>query len=78
MSCENNALEGLRQFIPMGEFHLRRLIEGYTEHYHLDRPHQGLENRPIKRQSASGLPVGEVRCGDRLGDLLRSFHRIAA
>lgn len=44
LSCENNALDGLRRFIGMEEFHLGRLIDQYADHNHLDRPHQGLGN----------------------------------
>jgi len=39
--------ECLAQIIPLGERHLRRAVREYTEHYHHERNHQGLENRLI-------------------------------
>lgn len=33
--------ECLDRVIPLGERHLRRLIDEYAEHYHLERPHRG-------------------------------------
>jgi len=41
--------ECLRQITPLGERHLRRAVREYTEHYDLERNHQGLENEPIER-----------------------------
>jgi len=40
--------ECLSQIIPLGEQHLRRAVNEYTEHYHLERNHQGLDNRLIE------------------------------
>ncbi len=68
--------ECLGRIIPLGERHLRLAIDEYVEHYHIERPHQGLGNRLIK-----GVPecdVGPVRRRDRLGGLLGSYYREVA
>ena len=40
------------------ERHLRRAIWNYVEHYHVERCHQGLGNRPI-----GGVPKSPAGCG---------------
>jgi hypothetical protein len=71
--------ECLDRLIPLGERQLRRAIDAYAAHYHLERPHQGLGNRMI-----AGPPPGPhsgrgpVHRFDRLGGLLRSYRREAA
>ncbi|MGE3110146.1 MAG: hypothetical protein AB7O77_17550 [Phycisphaerales bacterium] len=66
----------LSKFIPIGERHLRRAIESYIEHYHLERNHQGLGNRLIDGEP-SKVPATRVECRERLGGILRSYHRAA-
>jgi mono/diheme cytochrome c family protein len=39
--------ECLDRIIPMGEYHFRRAVAEYVEHYHRERNHQGLDNRLI-------------------------------
>jgi putative transposase len=68
--------ECLSKIIPIGERHLRRVIEEYAEHYHLERNHQGLGNRLIDGKP-SGKSARRVECRKRLGGLLR-FYRSAA
>ena len=68
--------ECLDHFIPVGTKHLDHLIGEYVEHYHIERPHQGLGNKPIMR-AAPLLDDGEIRCDSRLGGLLRHYHRAA-
>jgi hypothetical protein len=68
--------ECLGRIIPMGERHLRKSIHEFIEHYHLERPHQGLGNQLI-----DGVPerdAGTVRRRERLGGLLGSYYREAA
>ncbi len=43
--------ECLSQIIPFGERHLRHAVKEYTEHYHLERNHHGLDNRLIEERS---------------------------
>lgn len=33
--------------VSVGERHLRRVIDEYVKHYHIERPHQGLANELI-------------------------------
>ena len=68
--------ECLDRMILVGESHLRRAINEYMEHYHHDRPHQGLSNTRI--DGASDHASGEVRRSERLGGLLNSYRRAAA
>ncbi|MGE4198943.1 MAG: integrase core domain-containing protein, partial [Phycisphaerales bacterium] len=51
--------ECLSKIIPIGERHLRRAIESYIEHYHLERNHQGLGNRLIDGEP-SKVPATRV------------------
>lgn len=68
--------ECLDHFIPVGGKHLDYLISEYVEHYHHERPHQGIGNRPIMRDAFPGT-VGEIKYDIRLGGLLRHYHRAA-
>ena len=68
--------ECLSNIIPIGERHLRNVIEEYTAHYHLERNHQGLDNQLIDGHAESE-PVFDVECNERLGGILRSYHRAA-
>jgi transposase InsO family protein len=43
--------EFLAQIIPLGESHLRKAVKEYTEHYHIERNHQGLGNELIHKPS---------------------------
>ena len=68
--------ECLSKIIPIGERHLRLAIEEYATHYHLERNHQGLDNRLIDGEGEAE-PVDHVQRRERLGGLLRSYHRAA-
>jgi hypothetical protein len=49
----------------------------YTNHYHAERNHQGLDNELIvPAKAANG--VGKVNRRERLGGLLRFYYREAA
>ena len=63
--------------IPLGENHLRRAVEEFMLHYHGERNHQGLDNVIIEPEAHIGETDGEVQCRDRLGGLLRYYHRAA-
>ena len=70
--------ECLAQIIPLGERHLRRAVKEYTEHYHLERNHQGLENELIEKPSDDLDMNGAVQCRERLGGVLKYYDRRAA
>jgi putative transposase len=70
--------ECLEQMIVFGEASLRNSIHSFVEHYHLERNHQGLENRLIAPLKAPTRLVGAVECRQRLGGLLKHYYREAA
>jgi putative transposase len=70
--------ECLSKLVPLGERHLRRAVSEFVEHYHLERNHQGLDNRllaPSMRPTNDNLPI-ERR--ERLGGILNYYYRRAA
>ena len=60
-----------------GERQLRRATEQFIAHYHAERNHQGLDNELIQPGESVGKAEGEIRCRERLGGLLRYYHRAA-
>lgn len=76
-------VECLDHFIVLGERHLHHLAQQFVAHYHAERPHQSLGNRPPNATEAAeeiGMPppAGEVICHERLGGLLKHYERAAA
>ena len=69
--------ECLNHVILFGEASLRRALREYGAHFHQERPHQGLGNEVIDPQLGNDPPTGEVVETQRLGGLLRSYHRAA-
>jgi hypothetical protein len=57
---------------------LERALKQFVAHYHLERNHQGMENRIIDPGAEVGREIGEVQCRDRLGGMLRYYYREAA
>jgi putative transposase len=70
--------ECLAKIIPLGERHLRKAVKEYTEHYHLERNHQGLDNELIEKLTGSPGRDGAVDCRERLGGILNYYYRRAA
>jgi putative transposase len=70
--------ECLSRIIFFGENSLRRATISYLEHYHQERNHQGLGNKIIEPNEEVGQGHGEIECRERLGGLLRYYHRSAA
>ena len=83
--------ECLDRFVIFGERHMDQLCAEYLAHYHEERPHQSLENEPLRQPKPRGrpkkqnrpiheqvVPLTEVRCRQRLGGLLKSYSRKAA
>ena len=67
--------ECLNKMLIFGERHLRYVVNEYMEHYHTERPHQGIGNNII-----TPLPQpkdGKIVCQERLGGLLKSYRRVA-
>jgi putative transposase len=86
--------ECLDYFVVFGQKHLNHLDSEMVAHYHKERPHQAKENDPLirasseppkkpKGQKASApppdvVPIGEIKCRQRLGGLLKHYERKAA
>ena len=68
--------ECLDQLILFGERHLIRAVDEFVAQYHGERNHQGLGNRLIAAGSRP-LVGPHIRCHERLGGLLRYYHRAA-
>lgn len=67
--------ECLDKLVLFGERSLRRAISGYMIHFHEERNHQGLDNQLI--DGAPTVGDGDVECRERLGGLLKYYHRAA-
>ena len=74
--------ECLDKLVPLGERHLRFAISEFVEHYHLERNHQGLDNRLITAIAApvndNADPASPIARRERLGGLLSYNYRVAA
>ena len=69
--------ECLGRMIFFGEASLRNAVQQFLEHYHRERNHQGLENQLIDPGGEVGAIAGKIECRQRLGGLLRYYHRAA-
>src|SRR5947209_445111 len=70
----------LERLILFGEASLRRAIQNFIPHYHEERNHQGKGNQLLFPRGV--IPVsphhGIVQCQQRIGGLLKYYHREAA
>ena len=60
----------LEQMILFGEDSLRDSIHQFLDHYHLERNHQGLDNRLIISMKGKVNTEGRIERRERLGGLL--------
>jgi putative transposase len=70
--------ECLDRFIVFGQEHLDYILGEYLEHYHHERPHQAMGNLPLMRCPNHSAASEKVVCQERLGGVLRHYHRSAA
>src|ERR1700694_2750094 len=70
--------ECLDRMIFIGQASLRRAVAEYTDHYHAERNHQGLDNRLGRAVTNPVQGVGRVRRKQRLGGMLNFYYREAA
>jgi len=70
--------ECLSRVILFGERSLRRALRNYVDHFHAERNHQGKGNVLLFPRVTDRQREGPVRCRERLGGLLRYYHREAA
>jgi hypothetical protein len=61
-----------------GEKSLRHALREFVAHYHLERNHQGLENRLIVPMKKKAEMTRAVERHQRLGGLLNYYYRKAA
>jgi len=62
----------------LGERHLRHAVKEYTEHYHVERNLQGLDNRLIEEQQGVVDLTSAVARHEGLGGVLNYYERRAA
>jgi hypothetical protein len=70
--------ECLDRLIFLGERSLRRAVSEYVQHYRSERNHQGIENKLITPEFLQTPVDGDILCRERLGGMLRYYHRDAA
>ncbi len=71
--------ESLSQLILFGEHGLRHALSQYLAHYHEERCHQGLGNVvPFPKHSPANDREGFIACRERLGGVLKFYHRKVA
>ncbi|MGD8859567.1 MAG: hypothetical protein PVI30_06110 [Myxococcales bacterium] len=70
--------ECLGRVTPLSERHLRHLDREYVDHYHAERPHQGLEGAIIEPANDNNAEQGRAVRRPRLGGLLSHYYREAA
>jgi putative transposase len=70
--------ECLNKIILFSESQLRRAVGSYVEHYHLERPHQGLDNELIEKGDEADRTQGSIKQKERIGGLLNYYYREAA
>ena len=70
--------ECVAKIIPLGERHLRKAVREYTEPYHLERNHQGLDNELIEKLIDGPDMGAAIDCRERLGGILKYYYRRAA
>ena len=72
--------ECLSKLILFGEASLRHVLSNYAHHFHNERNHQGKANVILFPAPADwvGESSGEIRTRERLGGLLKFYHREAA
>jgi transposase InsO family protein len=67
--------EYLERIVPLGEKHLRAAVREFVDHYHAERPHQGLGAIAPR---AKVIGTGPIKCRERLGSVLKFYYREAA
>jgi len=70
--------ECLSKLVLFGEASLRRALSSYVEHFHGERNHQGKDNVLLFPDEGLEIRSGSIRCRERLGGLLKFYHREAA
>ena len=74
---ESAKSECLERMVRLGESHLRAAVRALIDHYHEERPHQGLDNELIA-PTTTEVGTGPITCRERHGGLLKFYYREAA
>jgi len=67
--------ECLSRMIFLGSAMLEKALREYVTHYNGERPHQSLDNELVERDTPAA--TGEILERERLGGVLRYYHRAA-
>ncbi|MCP4788373.1 MAG: transposase [Fuerstiella sp.] len=70
--------ECLDRMIFFGQKSLKNAVREYVEHCHRERNHPGLGNELIEPNGDAGSVAGKIECRERLGGMLKYYHRRAA
>ena len=70
--------ECLDKMIFFGERSLQNACTEFLVHYHQERNHQGLDNKIIEPREEVGAITGTIECCERLGGIVKYYHRLAA
>ena len=71
--------ECLDRMIIFGERALHHVLKEYVAHYHFERNHQGIGNQLVFAQRDMEKDSGKpIECRERLGGLLKFYHKRAA
>ncbi|MDG2128226.1 MAG: integrase core domain-containing protein [Fuerstiella sp.] len=74
-SLKSECLSGMIFF---GQRSLENAVREYVEHYHAERNYQGLSNELIEPCDDAASTDGHIECRERLGGMLKYYHRRAA
>ena len=70
--------EALSKMIFFGVKAMVNAVREYLVHYHGERPHQGLGNQLLQAGPEVGRTEGTIASRERLGGMLKYYHRLAA
>lgn len=70
--------EALDRIVLLGERHLRHVVGAFAAHDRAERHHQGLYGQLIEANPDDVAGSGSIVCRERLGGMLRFYHREAA
>jgi len=70
--------ECVSRIIFFGRQSLENAVGEYVKHDHAERNHQGLSNHLIEPDQDVGAVAGKIECRERLGGMLKYYHRRAA
>jgi transposase InsO family protein len=70
--------ECLDRMIFFGRKSPENAVREYVQHYHRERNHQGLGNELIDPSDNVDAVAGKIECRERLGGMLKYYHRRAA